>query len=174
MQTDSLPLFFVSESVNMILYIVTISIEIANLYSATTLDFYNCLPFVFLSDLLYPIMISVLRDSWIYNTIVLCTHPDNRRKKTYTPWRCMSRHHTSQIYQKISDTTFILILTIFSMTTNNNSTSGNDTNPKKSGAQMNDTDTNQPKAGDQTRQPGDLPTDPQSKSGDDNNKNQRY
>ena len=86
----------------------------------------------------------------------------------------MSHHNTSQIYQKISDTTFIQILTILPMNTNNNPTSRDDTQPKKSGAQMDDTDTNPPKAGDQTRQPGDLPTDPQSKSGDDNNKNQRY
>ena len=59
------------------------------------------------------------------------------------------------------------------MNTNNNSTSGDDTKPKKSWAEANGTDTNPPKAGDETRKTGDLPTDPQPKS-DDNNKNQRY
>lgn len=59
------------------------------------------------------------------------------------------------------------------MSTNNNSTSRDDTQPKKSWAEMNATDTKPPKAGDETRKPGDLPADPQPKAGDDN-KNQRY
>ncbi len=56
------------------------------------------------------------------------------------------------------------------MTTNNNSTASNDTNPKKSWENMPTPDTNPKKEGDDTKKTGDLPTDPQPKMGNDQNK----
>ncbi|MBC7498839.1 hypothetical protein H7170_04320 [Candidatus Gracilibacteria bacterium] len=58
------------------------------------------------------------------------------------------------------------------MTTNNNSTAGNDTNPKKSWENMS-TPGAQPATGDDTKKTGTHPSDPQPKMGNDN-QNKKY
>jgi hypothetical protein len=57
------------------------------------------------------------------------------------------------------------------MSTNNNSTGGNDTTPpKKSWENMNTPGSKPTTSGDDTKKTGDLPTDPQPKMGNDQNK----